>query len=203
MPSTLTRAASNAAFTHVMDNVIQYPNVTNALAAIDIEDTFGLFTLTDFIVDNLSYPDSDPNVKAAHRLKKGEMLILKSFIQYIYYRNESENPIDDKWTTTTMADFDQFKSNLAYTTSFFLINFKAKTSSTYLIIIIYPYSGQSHIDITKRDINHGTSVFPTLKNEQFNDQWKVSFVNQAQVQDVSAVLDSTYSPSSSIDASSF
>jgi hypothetical protein len=44
MSSTLTRAASKAAFTHIMNNVLQYRNVTSALAAIGIEDTFGLFT---------------------------------------------------------------------------------------------------------------------------------------------------------------
>jgi hypothetical protein len=96
-----------------MDNVLQYPNVTSALAEEDIDDTFGLCTLTDTIVDNLTYPDSDPNVKAAHRLKKGEIGLLKSFIHYFYYRNESGNPIGDKWTAITMADFDQFRSNLA------------------------------------------------------------------------------------------
>jgi hypothetical protein len=63
MSTTLIREASKAAFTHIMDNVLQYPNVTSALAAIGIEDTFGLFTLTDTIVDNLTYPDPDPNVK--------------------------------------------------------------------------------------------------------------------------------------------
>jgi hypothetical protein len=42
-----------------------------------------------------------------------------------------------------------------------------------------------------------------LKNEQFNDQLKVSFVDQARAQDVSAVLDALYSPSSPIDAALF
>jgi hypothetical protein len=118
MSSTLTRAASKAAFTHIMDNVLQSPNVTSALAEEGIEDTFGLFTLTDTIIENLTYPDSDPNIKAAHRLKKGEIGLLKSFIHYIYYRDESGNPIVDKWTAVTMADFDQFRSNFAYTTKF-------------------------------------------------------------------------------------
>jgi hypothetical protein len=118
MSSTLTRAASKAAFTHSIDNVLQYPNVTSALAVIGIEGTFGLFTLTDTIVDNLSYPDTDPNVKTNHRLKKGEMGLLKSFINYIYYHDESGDPIGDKWTAITMADYDQFRSNLAYTTRF-------------------------------------------------------------------------------------
>jgi hypothetical protein len=118
MLSTLTTAASKAAFTHIMDNVLQYPNVTSALAAIGIEDTFGLFNLTDTIVDNLTYPDPDPNVKTTHRLKKGEMNIIKSLIHKIYCRDESENSIGDKWTAISMADFDQFRSNLAYTTRF-------------------------------------------------------------------------------------
>jgi hypothetical protein len=66
-----------------MDNVLQTLNVNSALAAIGIDDTFGLFTLTDTIVDNLTYPDPDPNVKTNHRLKKGEIGLLKLFIQYI------------------------------------------------------------------------------------------------------------------------
>jgi hypothetical protein len=73
----ITQIGVTVTFTHVMDNVLQYPNVTSALALIGIEDTFGLFTLTDTIVDNFTYPDSDPNVKVSHRLKKGEMGILK------------------------------------------------------------------------------------------------------------------------------
>jgi hypothetical protein len=118
MSSTLTRAASKAAFTHIMNNFLQFPNVTSALAAIGIEDTFGLFTLTDTIVDNLTYPDPDLKIKAAHCLKKGEIGLLKSFINYIYYRDESGFHIGDKWTAITMADFDQLRSNLAYTTRF-------------------------------------------------------------------------------------
>jgi hypothetical protein len=103
-----------------------------------------------------------------------------------------------------MADFDQFRSKLAYTTRFgSLSTFKQKPVSITLSSSSTPYSGQSHVDITKRDIKHGTSVLPTLKNEQFNDQWKESFVNQARAQDVSAFLDALYSPSSPIDAALF
>jgi hypothetical protein len=90
------RAASKAAFTYIMDNALQYPNVTSALAAEGIEDTFGLFTLTDTIVENLTYPDPDPNVKTIHHINKGDMGLLKSFIHYIYYCDESGNPIGDK-----------------------------------------------------------------------------------------------------------
>jgi hypothetical protein len=65
MASTVIRSASPAAFTYIIDNVLQNPNVTSALATEGIEDTFGLLTLTDTIVDNLLYPDPDPNVTAS------------------------------------------------------------------------------------------------------------------------------------------
>jgi hypothetical protein len=161
-----------AAFTHIMDNVLQYPYVSNALAAIGIEDTFGLFTLTDTIVDSLSYPDPDPNVKTTYRLKKGEMGILMSFIHYIYYRDESENPIGDKWTAITMADFDQFRSNLAYTTRYGSLSTLKQTPASTLSSSSPPYSCQSHVDIIERDIKHDPSIAPTVKDDQFNDQWK-------------------------------
>jgi hypothetical protein len=37
-------------------------------------------------------------------------------------------------------------------------------------------------------------LFPTLKDEKFNDNWHQSFVNQARAQDVSQVLDASYVP---------
>jgi hypothetical protein len=162
-----------------------------------------MLTLTDAIVDNLTYPDPDPNVKASHRLKEGAIGLLKSFIHYIYYCDESENQIGDNWTAITMADFDQFRSNVAYTIRFGSLSTLNQTPASTLSSSSTPYSGQSHDDIIKRDIKHGTSVSPTLKSEQFNDQWKVSFVNQARAQDVSPVLDKTYSPSLPIDAALF
>jgi hypothetical protein len=66
-----------------------------------------------------------------------------------------------------------------------------------------PYSGQSPVDIFKRGIKLDPSVFPTLKDEKFNDQWHRSFANQARAQDVSAVLDASYVSSSPIDTALF
>jgi hypothetical protein len=42
-----------------------------------------------------------------------------------------------------------------------------------------------------------------VKDKQLNDQWKLSFANQAQLQDVSALLESTCLPASPIDAALF
>jgi hypothetical protein len=55
----------------------------------------------------------------------------------------------------------------------------------------------------KQDIKRDTSVFPTLKDEQFNDQRNRSFANKARAQDVSAVLDASNAPSLPIDTALF
>ena len=88
MLSISTLTASKAAFTHVMDNVLQNPNITSALNEQGIDDTFGLMILTDDIVDNLVYPDLDPHVQTKHRLKMGEIGLIKCFIHYLYYLEE-------------------------------------------------------------------------------------------------------------------
>jgi hypothetical protein len=59
-------------------------------------------------------------------------------------------------------------------------------SSGYLVI----YNCYTCYFLTKRD----PTLFPTLKDEKFNDNWHCSFVNQARAQDVSEVLDPKYMP---------
>ena len=47
----------------------------------------------------------------------------------------------------------------------------------------------------RRWIKCDPTLFPTLNNEKFNDNWHHSFfVNRARAQDVSEVLDSNYMP---------
>jgi hypothetical protein len=45
MSSTLNRAVYKAAFTHIMENILQNSNSTSALAEEGIEDTFIFFAL--------------------------------------------------------------------------------------------------------------------------------------------------------------
>jgi hypothetical protein len=80
-----------------------------------------------------------------------------------------------------MADFDQFRSNLAYTTKFGFIStlVTKQTSLPTISSSSTPYSGQSPVDFFKRCIKRDPSVFPTLKDEKFNDQWHRAFANQA------------------------
>ena len=64
------------------------------------------------------YPELDPQVQTKHRLKMGEIGLIKCFIHYLYYLEESGNLIGNNWTNITMDAFDQFRANLAYTARF-------------------------------------------------------------------------------------
>jgi hypothetical protein len=46
----------------------------------------------------------------------------------------------------------------------------------------------------KRGIKHDPPVYPTLKDELWNDNWPHSFANQARAQDVHDVIDDKYVP---------
>jgi hypothetical protein len=53
----------------------------------------------------------------------------------------------------------------------------------------------SPADMFRCGIKQDSTLFPTLKDEKFNDSWHRSFVNQARAQDVSEVFDPSYVPS--------
>ena len=188
-----------------MEFVLNSTNIKEALNEEGIDDTYGLMTLTDAIVENLTYPDKDPQVTTKYKLKKGEIGLLKCFIHYVYYRDEISDPIGNDWTKITMDQFDLFRANITYTPRFgtlSTLSFKPPTppvsssSST-------PYHGQTPVDIFKRGIKRAPSVLPTLKDEKLNDQWHRSFANQARAQNISDVLDITYTPSTTTDIALF
>ena len=199
MSSTITRAASKVAFNHIMDNVIDNINIKASLGLVGIDDTFGLMTLTDTDIENLTYPDTDPNVQTTYKLKKGEMGLLRCFIHYVYYRDEIRDPISNEWAKITIDKFDEFRANTSYTPRFgSLSTLKFKSSAPSVSSSTFtPSHGPSPVDIFKRGIKRDPSVFPTLKDEKLNDQWHRSFANQARAQDLSDVLNTTYVPSSS------
>jgi hypothetical protein len=61
------------------------------------------------------------------------------------------------------------------------------------------HSAPSPVDLFKRCIKRDPSVYPTLKDELFNDNWHRSFANQARVQDLSDVLNAAYVPTTSVE----
>ena len=113
-PTPTTRAAARAAFTHVTDIVMDNDNITKALKLDGIRNIDGILRLDDDLVADLQYMDTttDPNNPSLRHLNKGDAGLLKTFIHYVYYRDEINDPIGDKWLSITQDEFDQFRVNL-------------------------------------------------------------------------------------------
>jgi hypothetical protein len=69
-PAPVTRSATEAAFAHVVDIVLDNVNVTNALNHFGLDDIANIITLDDTAIEGLTYPDSDPKVTQPHHLKR-------------------------------------------------------------------------------------------------------------------------------------
>jgi hypothetical protein len=61
----------------------------------------------------------------------------------------------------------------------------------------------SPAELYKHGIKRDPSLFPTLKDERYNDTWHRTFANQARAQDVMDVLDPKYKPLSQADKELF
>jgi hypothetical protein len=188
-----------AAFNHVTQNILANSNITKALREDGIKEIGVLISLSDEQVEDLTYLDPDPTNPTDYCLKKGEIGLIKSFIHFVHYRDEIGNPIGDDWRSITQDEFDQFRCNTKYTRHFAsLASLSSPTPST----APTPTSTSSHsapspVDLFKRGIKRDPSVYPTLKDKLWDDNWHCSFANQARAQDLSDVLNAAYVPTTS------
>jgi hypothetical protein len=202
------RISQMAAFNHVTQIVLVNANITKALREDGIKEISGLISLDDQQVEDLTYLDSDPTNTTAYCLKKGEIGIIKSFIHYVHYRDEIGNPIGDDWRNITQDDFDQFCCNTMYTRRFASLASLGSPAPLASSFIPAPtpttsHSAPSPVDLFKRGIKHDPSVYPTLKDELWNDNWHRSFANQARAQDLSDVLNAAHVPTTSVESDLF
>jgi hypothetical protein len=129
--------------------------------------------------------------------KKGEIGLIKSFIHFVHYRDEIVNPIGDDWRSITQDEFDQFRCNTKYTRQFASLASLSTPSASTSSSASEPTPTSSHsapslVDLFKRGIKRDPYVYPTLKDELWNDNWHPCFANQAVAQDLSDVLNATY-----------
>ena len=197
-----------AAFNHVTQNVLADPNITKALREDGIKEIGVLISLSDAQVEDLTFLDTDPNNPIVYRLKKGEIGLIKSFIHFVHYRDEIGNPIGDDWRSITQDEFDQFRCNTKYTRRFAsLASLSSPAPSAPATVLastpISSHSAPSPVDLFKRGIKRDPSVYPTLKDELWNDNWHRSFANQARAQDLSDVLNAAYIPTTSVESDLF
>jgi ATP-dependent Lon protease len=104
-PVFSTRDASRIALTHILDN---------AFSKAGIDDTVGLLTLDDKAINCLVYSYTDPNgVTTTQKLQRGDVGLLKSFINYIYHCDSTGNPIGNYWLYVTKDMLNEFRTDLA------------------------------------------------------------------------------------------
>ena len=194
----ITRTEARAAYDHVMDVVLDRygsKDLKDALVKEGFVDLFQVLTIDDVDIECLVYQDpADPSKTIP--IRKGDVGMLKCFKAFVHHRSALGNPIQDTdWISLTQAEFDSFRmdpSNLLRVSSAIA---SAKN----------PTSGPKYapVDIFRRGIKRDPSLFPTLKEEKYNDTWHRSFETQARAQDVFNVLNPNYKPISQEDTDLF
>jgi hypothetical protein len=126
---------------------------------------------------------------------------------YWRYRHSTGSSIED-WNSVTLDEFDAFRINPDFDIESLEAARAPSTPSAYTVMDPTPHRAvtprqQTPAEIFRRGIKRDQSLFPTLKDEHFNDSWHRSFVNQARAQGLSDVLVATFTPTSTEQIDSF
>ena len=183
----VTRAEAQAIFDHILDNILSRRGSNDLKRALEHEgnnDLFSMMTMDDESIDDLKYPDSaDPSILVD--VIRGDKGMLKLWREYVLHRESIGDPIGDNWLQVTQQQFDEFRISSKNISRVAGNNGNspttqggsgASTSSKF-----------SKVDLFRKGIKRDPSLFPTLKEEKFNDSWHRSFMTQARAQDVDKV----------------
>jgi hypothetical protein len=88
------------AFNHILDNVLlcddQSP-LKNALVMDGYLDIFCLMTIEEKVISELEYSskvkEEDKECIVTHPVQKGDKGLLRMFLHFVEYQNNTENPI--------------------------------------------------------------------------------------------------------------
>ena len=198
----LSRAASRVAFDHVLDNVFERNDTSGlkqALLRNGISDVITLADIDQATIDGLTYDDTANNINGI-AVVRGDKCLVTIFQDYVTARSNGSysTPIaDDEWDQITQEDFDSFRISPMYRSRRNTLIVPHATGSVPPSAVVSPISSKPRVSPAenfKRGIKKDQSLFPTLKDERFNDTWHRTFANQALAQDVSEILDDTYVP---------
>ena len=195
-----TRSEAKTSFNHILDNVLGRGDdspLKLALFEEGIDDIFALSTLNENAIESLKYKNKD-NDDAVTPVRMADKMLLRCFLHFIINANMEGYPIGDDWSAITQEEFDAFRISPKYMAKLTTTTFPPSTSPSNpsTPLSSKPVSTYTPAELFRRGIKRDPTLFPTLKDEKFNDSWHRSFVNQARAQDVSEVLDPLYMPMS-------
>ena len=110
---SMTRAETKEAFNHVLDTVLDRGDsspLKRSLIDDGITDIFDLITITDDVIDHLTYEDLDD--KTYYPVKKGDKMLLRCFLAYQLSLEPATGDVDYK--AITQANFDSYRISPAY-----------------------------------------------------------------------------------------
>ena len=197
-----TRSDAKASFNHILDNVLGQGDGTPlklSLSEAGVDDIFALSTLTDHDIDSLKYTHKDNDNVVITPIRLADRNLLRAFLHFIINAQlEGTQIIGEAWNAITQEAFDSFRINPKYMVK--LTSAFSMPADPVEIPKPPPPPPKptpptfTPAELFKRGIKRDPTLFPTLKDEKFNDNWHRSFVNQARAQDVSEVLDPKYIP---------
>ncbi len=203
------RSQGKIAFDHVLDVLLDCDSTSGlkrSLLSRGYTSLPKLLCIDYSVIDSLTYDersDSDENASSvAVPVPQADKDSLKMFFKYVAYRHQRGHPINDDWTSITTDDFDSFcvRRDLLTTHADYT---PLHTPSSTLESSVAVKPVMTAADAFRRGIKRDPTLFPSLKNESYNDSWHRSFVTQARAQNVSDVLDDQYTPTSEEDKDLF
>ena len=205
-----TRSEAKASFNHILDNVLGRKDdspLKMALLEEGIDDIFSIATLTENVIDSLKYKNKD-NKDELTPIRVADKMLLKCLLHFVINSDMEGHRIEGEgWNAITQEAFDTFRINPTYmarlTTSAYSMPAAPVTKPPPPPPPVTKAPTYTPAELFRRGIKRDPNLFPTLKDEKFNDNWHRSFVNQARAQDVSQVIDPLYVPMDETEAELF
>jgi hypothetical protein len=125
---SMTRAEAKEVFNHVLDTVLDRGDSSSLKSSLNedgITDIFDLITVTDDVIDNLTY--EDPNDKIYYPVKKGDKMLLRCFLAYQHSLEAATGDVDYK--AIPQANFDSYRISPAYRATLYQPDYAPSSSA--------------------------------------------------------------------------
>jgi hypothetical protein len=188
----LTRTEAMVVDNHILDNILGRNDESPLKQSLDydgIENIFNLISMDKESINTLQYKASKADSSLTN-IEKDDICLIKCFAAYYQSLVKSGEEVD--WLNVTEAYIGAFCTSPLFQ---LYLQLSSSSSSAASAASVPPKSDQlSHAALFRRDIKKDSTVFPTLKDEKFHEDWHRSLINQARAQYVSDVIELSYVP---------
>ena len=175
----------------------------------------GIWTILDLIcladqdIKNLTWTDEEKDGRTQYELNRGYQNLILAFLTMVNWRARDKNPIFD-WDQLTKTEFNHFCMSVEYLayrrgldTPLGSAGSTSRGNTTSNMTTVTSIKTYTPIEYYRRNIKRDQDKFPTLKSPlQFNT-WRRKMHTQADAQDLSKVLNPTYTPATQDDQDLF